>query len=70
MEGEWKTDEILRSVIKEAHRPNKKVIFDSDPKALVERLVEMAFKDKEVTNLVFNTPDKWDVTGKNAEYIL
>ena len=70
LEGEWKTDEILRSVIKEAHRPNKKVIFDSDPKALVERLVEMAFKDKEATNLVYNTSDKWDVTGKNAEYIL
>jgi len=70
LEGTWETDEILRRVIETAHRPNGKIIYDSDPKAMVERLLELVQKDKEATNLVYNTPDKWDVTGKNAEYIL
>jgi len=70
LEGTWETDEILRRVIETAHRPNGKIIYDSDPKAMMERLLELVQKDKEATNLVYNTPDKWDVTGKNAEYIL
>ena len=70
LEGTWETDEILRRVIETAHRPNGKIIYDSDPKAIIERLLELVQKDKEATNLVYNTPDKWDVTGKNAEYIL
>jgi len=70
LEGTWETDEILRRVIETAHRPNGKIIYDSDPKAMIERLLELVQKDKEATNLVYNTPDKWDATGKNAEYIL
>ncbi len=70
LEGTWETDEILRHIIESAHRPNNKIIYDSDPKAMVERLIELVKKDKEATNLVFNSPDKWDATGKNAEYIL
>ncbi len=70
LEGSWETDEILRHVVDAAHRPNNRIIYDSDPKALVERLIEMATKDKEATNLVFNNPEKWNEAGKNAEYIL
>ncbi len=70
LEGSWETDEILRTVIASAHRPNGKVIYDSDPKAMVERLMEMVTKDKEATGLVYNNSDKWDATAKGAEYIL
>ncbi len=70
LEGSWQTDEILQTIMESAHRPNNKVIRDSDPKALVERLVEMVIKDKEATNLVFNNPEKWDANAKGAEYIL
>ncbi|QQG38177.1 MAG: hypothetical protein HYS26_01315 [Candidatus Kaiserbacteria bacterium] len=70
LEGTWETDEIIRRVIESAHRPNSKIIYDSDPKAMVERLIELAMKDKENANLVFNNPEKWDAAGKNAEYIL
>lgn len=70
LEGSWQTDEILRQVIAAAHRPNNRIMYDSDPKAMVERLIEMVNKDKEATNLVFNNHDTWDPTGKNAEYIL
>ncbi len=70
LEGSWETDEILRHVIEAAHRPNPKIIFDSDPKALVTKLIEMVQKDKEATNLVYNNPEKWDPTARGAEYIL
>lgn len=71
LEGSWETDEIIRRVIESAHRPNNKIIYDSDPKAMVERLIEMVQKSKEETNLVYKSGDyKWDEAGKNAEYIL
>ncbi|OGG57673.1 hypothetical protein A2765_06055 [Candidatus Kaiserbacteria bacterium RIFCSPHIGHO2_01_FULL_56_24] len=69
LEGEWKTDEFLREVIAAAHRPNDFIVFDSDPKALIERLIEMVGKMKE-KNLVRDNHDGWSATGKGAEMIL
>ncbi len=69
LEGSWETDEILRRVIDSAHRTNDRIIFDSDPKALVERLIEMAHKIREETMLIYNNHE-WDPSGKGAEYIL
>ena len=70
LEGSWDTDELLRNFISSAHRPNGKIVFDSDPKALIERLIEMVMKDKEKTNLVYNNYDGWGGTAKGAEVIL
>ncbi len=71
LEGSWETDELLRHFLESAHRPNDKVIFDSDPKAIVERLVEMALKDKEDTNLVYDNHDGWGgAAGKGADVVL
>lgn len=70
LEGSWQTDEELRYIIDLAHRPNDKIYFDSDPKALVERLIERVMKDKSELNLVFNNHDGWSETGKGAEVIL
>ncbi|MDP2648528.1 MAG: hypothetical protein Q8P19_01370, partial [bacterium] len=70
LEGSWGTDEILRQMIKEANRPNEKLVYDSDPKALVERLVEIVKQDKEQTMLVYNNHDSRSATGKNSEVIL
>ncbi len=69
LEGDWKTAEFLREVMDAAHRTNENVIFDSDPKAIVERLLEMVQKQKE-KDLVYNNHDNWSATGKNAEVIL
>jgi hypothetical protein len=69
LEGSWQTDEFLREVITAAHRPNEFIAFDSDPKALVERLIEMVKKLQE-KNLVFKNHDGWSATGKGAEMIL
>lgn len=68
LEGTWKTDELLRQVIASAHRPNEKLIFDSDPKALIERLVEMVVQDREKLNLVYKNAD--GIGGMMGERIL
>ena len=70
LEGNWKTDEILHTIIKAANRPNPNIFFESDPKALVERLVEMVVKRKEENQRVYNNHDGWSGTGKNADVIL
>jgi uncharacterized protein (TIGR00725 family) len=69
LEGSWQTDDILRHIIEAAHRPNNHIIYDADPKAIVERLVEMVMKQKE-KDLVYNNHDGFSATGKNAEMIL
>ncbi len=42
----WDTDEELKNIIELGHRPNNRIVFDSDPKALVERIIELVNKDK------------------------
>lgn len=46
LEADWETDEILKSIIENGHRPNDQIVFDTDPKALVERVMELVNKDK------------------------
>ncbi|HVM73711.1 MAG TPA: hypothetical protein VMU13_02445 [Candidatus Paceibacterota bacterium] len=70
LEGKWDTDELIKLIIDSAHRPNPNIIFDSDPKAIVERLIEMVMKIKTELNLVYDNHDGWSGTGKNADVIL
>ena len=67
LEGSWDTDDLLKHFIASAHRPNDRLIFESDPKALVERLIEMVLKDKAETNLVYNDRGVWEGMGKRDE---
>jgi uncharacterized protein (TIGR00725 family) len=69
LQGSWDTDELLQLVIDAAHRPNPNIFFESDAKALVERLIDMVLKEKE-KDMVFNNHDGWSATGKNADVIL
>ena len=46
LEGSWETDEVLKDIINNGHRPSDVIIFDTDPKALVERVIEMVKKQK------------------------
>ncbi|PIP58111.1 MAG: hypothetical protein COX02_02095 [Candidatus Vogelbacteria bacterium CG22_combo_CG10-13_8_21_14_all_37_9] len=41
LEGDWLTDDIIKDILANAHRPNEMVIFDADPKKLVAKLIEM-----------------------------
>src|SRR5580700_9617761 len=37
LEGSWETDEVIKNILENGHRPNDRIVFDTDPKALVER---------------------------------
>ena len=42
--GEWPTDEVIQNIIKNSDRTNDNVIFEKDPKVMIQRLVEMVRK--------------------------
>jgi uncharacterized protein (TIGR00725 family) len=46
LEADWETDEEIRYILEKGHRANDLILFDSDPKALVERVKELVEKDK------------------------
>jgi len=46
LEGDWELDELIKEILAKSHRPNGKIVFDSDPKRLVEKVLELVKKDK------------------------
>lgn len=50
LEGGWATDKVIEYMVKEGHRENKKIIYNSDPKTLVEKVLKLVEKDKESEN--------------------
>lgn len=42
----WETDKIIKEIVVNSHRTNPNVIFDTDPKRLVKRLIELAKENK------------------------
>lgn len=40
--GEWPTDEVIKNIIDNSNRVNPNVIFEKDPKIMVEKLIKMA----------------------------
>jgi len=68
LEGSWETDEVLQHLIKASHRPMKNIVFDSDPKALVEKVVEMVRKQKAEYNLVHKNAD--GIGGTQGDLVL
>ena len=46
LEGEWGTGQTIRDIIARGNRPAEHVIFDTDPKRLVSRLIQMSEKAK------------------------
>ena len=70
LEGTWETNRIIKEMVDASHRPNDKIFFESDPRALIERLIEAVKKEKEATNLVYKNNDGWSGTGKGDEVLL
>lgn len=42
----WMTDDIIKKIIEEAHRGPGKVVFDTDPKRLVQKVIQLIRKEK------------------------
>ena len=57
LEGGWMTDEIVKFIMNESHRTNKNIVFDSDPKRLVEKVIDMVQQNKS-HNLMYNNSIK------------
>lgn len=50
LQGEWETDEVLRTLVEKSHRAEemeKKIIYASNPKILLDKLVEIIKIEKE-----------------------
>jgi hypothetical protein len=50
LQGEWQTDELIEKIVRESHRGPGKIVYDSDPKKLVEKVIELIKKEKEKIN--------------------
>ena len=43
----WEMGREIQAIIRKGHRPNNKIVFDTDPKKLIEKIVELIYKDKD-----------------------
>ncbi len=46
LEGDWKTGEVIKDILANGHRPNDHILFDTDPKSLVEKVIRLVHQDK------------------------
>ena len=46
LEGDWETDEVIKNILENGHRPNDRIIFESDPKILVQKVIALVEKDR------------------------
>ncbi len=42
--GDWATDEVIKNIIDNSNRTNPNVIFEKDPKTMIEKLIAMVQK--------------------------
>jgi uncharacterized protein (TIGR00725 family) len=67
LERDWPTDEVIKNMMQASHRTNEKVVFDSDPKRLVEKVLELVEIDKKQNNVYQNHDG---VRGKFGDVVL
>jgi hypothetical protein len=48
LEGDWETDEVIKNMIEKSNRGTDDIIFDPDPKALVEKIIALIKANKKV----------------------
>lgn len=57
LEGSWETDEVIKEIMEKGHRPNDQIVFDSDPKRLVEKVVELVKQNKKQYHYLYERTD-------------
>ncbi len=68
LRGSWETDETIEDIISKGHRINEKIIFDDNPKRLVEKVIELIKKEKSVSSRVYRNYDGY--SGKSGNVIM
>lgn len=65
LQGDWMTDETLQTIIERSGRPHEKVVFDTNPKRLVERVLELVKKDvrEDLMTYTYRVPEEGDILG-------
>jgi len=50
LEGEWETDEVVKTILEKSHRASEHpyIAFDSDPKKLLDKVLKFIEKDKNI----------------------
>jgi hypothetical protein len=51
LEGSGGTADIIRSLLSKPHRKGAPVVYDEDPKRLVEKLVDLIKKEKKLNHI-------------------
>jgi uncharacterized protein (TIGR00725 family) len=46
LEADWQTDEVIKQILENGHRGSDRIIFDTQPKDLVEKVVALVKEDK------------------------
>lgn len=46
LEGPWGTPDLFKEVVEKSHRGPGKIVYDSDPKRLVEKVIELIRQEK------------------------
>ncbi len=57
LEGEWETDEVIKNILEKGHRGTENVVFDSDPKRLIEKVSELIKKQKDGINPIYENTE-------------
>ncbi len=68
LEGPWPTDEVIKNIVANSNRHNDKVIYDEDPKRLVEKIMAMVKKDKVKEYAVKGVDPKYAETCEVPEH--
>lgn len=48
LKGSWDTDELFAEIVEKSRRGPGRIVYDADPKTLVEKVIEMVGKEKVV----------------------
>jgi len=57
LEGEWETDEVIKNILEKGHRGTENVVFDSNPKRLIEKVSELIKKQKGGINPIYENAE-------------
>ncbi len=54
LEGDWMTDEPIKTILERSNRTYEKVVFDTNPKNLVEKIIELVKRDKAADKMTYS----------------
>jgi len=61
LEGDWSADETIKIIIERGNRPTTNIVFDKDPKKLVEKVINLVVANKKNAHRPYCNPDVLEV---------